>query len=493
MLVALVLAAGVVLRLHVASGLWLDEALSVDIARLPFRDLPEALRRDGSPPLYYALLHMWIWLFGAGGTAVRLLSGLFSLASLPLALAVGTRLRDRTTGWCAALLLASSPFAVHYAGEARMYSLVVLLALALVLFVLRAAEEPTLRRLAPVSLVSAALAYTHYWTFFLLAAAAIVLLRRWQAGSPDAKRCLAAMAAGGVLLLPWLPTLLFQLRHTGTPWAARPSLSAPLDVVTEWAGGSGGSGSVLALLLLALVLTGALGRETRSPQGRPGLLLSLSPDPVGRDLLVVAAGTLLLGVGAAYVSSSGFAARYSSAALAPALLLAALGLRALPVRARHLMLGLALVTGLVGSVTSQYFRPRTQAPVVAARIASAARAGDLVVYCPDQLGPAVSRLLPRSIRQVAYPTFGPARRVDWVDYAQRNQKASPQPFADLIAQRGPGAVFLVAYPGYRTFGHQCEQLDGLLTGARGGREVLLAPDRHFLEKAFVVRFEPLHR
>ena len=36
-------------RLHSGSALWLDEALSVNIARLPAPDLFAALRHDGSP------------------------------------------------------------------------------------------------------------------------------------------------------------------------------------------------------------------------------------------------------------------------------------------------------------------------------------------------------------------------------------------------------------------------------------------------------------
>src|SRR5690554_4518126 len=74
---------GVVL-FGVSSGeLWLDEAQSVAIARLPTGDLFDALRNDGAPPLYYLVLHAWIRVFGESTTAVRSLSGVFALASLP--------------------------------------------------------------------------------------------------------------------------------------------------------------------------------------------------------------------------------------------------------------------------------------------------------------------------------------------------------------------------------------------------------------------------
>ena len=78
------IAIGIVTRFVTRSALWLDEALSVDIARLPISEIPQALKHDGHPPLYYVLLHGWTELFGTGDVAVRALSGVFGLATLIL-------------------------------------------------------------------------------------------------------------------------------------------------------------------------------------------------------------------------------------------------------------------------------------------------------------------------------------------------------------------------------------------------------------------------
>ena len=93
--VGAVVVAGVVLRFVQRSPLWLDEALSVNIARLPLGDLLEALRHDGHPPLYYLLLHGWMEVVGEGDVAVRALSGVFAVATLPLAWIAGRRLAGR--------------------------------------------------------------------------------------------------------------------------------------------------------------------------------------------------------------------------------------------------------------------------------------------------------------------------------------------------------------------------------------------------------------
>ena len=493
-LTALVVALGLAVfglaRCYVDSALWLDEALSVSIARLPLSELTGALRLDGSPPLYYVLLHLWMQVFGTGDLAVRLLSAVFSLAALPLAFAVGRRLRDATTGWCAVLLLAVSPFAVHYATETRMYALLVAEALLLALALLRARQQPTLGRLAPLPVLTSALLYTHYWSLFLLGALGLLLLS-WcgrGAGASTDRRLTLAVAVGGVLFAPWLPTFLEQVRHTGTPWAQPPGVDAFLLTVREWAGGPTTSGELLTVLLLALAAVGLLGRARTDPDGRAVLALRLPVDRTALALLWITLGGLTLGLGAAMVGRSGYAFRYSSVVLAPGLLLAALGLAALPVRARALVATLVVLTGGAGVLHQQLDQPRTQAAQVAAVLRAQLRPGDLVVYCPDQLGPAVSRLLPPGTDQAVYPSFDRPERVDWRDYQVRNNAADPVSYAVTASRQTAGAVLLVWQGGYRTFGTQCQDLAAQLKRSRGFQQPLVRPDGAFAEQHHLDRF-----
>ena len=76
------------LRLKTAElnvGYWVDEGLSVGIADRPLLDIPGILRQDGSPPLYYMLLHVWLSLTGSGERDTHTLSLLFALAAVPVA------------------------------------------------------------------------------------------------------------------------------------------------------------------------------------------------------------------------------------------------------------------------------------------------------------------------------------------------------------------------------------------------------------------------
>lgn len=459
-------AAGVVLRLYSRSDLWLDETISVNIARQPVPDLFTKLRHDGSPPLYYLLLHGWIGLFGTGDLAVRSLSTLFSLAALPLAWLVGRRLGGRRTAAATLLLFGASPFMIRYATETRMYSLVALLTLLGVWAALRALERPTGRRLALVALVTGLLALTQYWTLFLIAVAWVGLLltglgaRRGDGGWPPAVRVAAVMPLGGVLFLPWLPSFLFQQAHTGAPWSLPASPRHVLTSLDIWYG-AGVWGALAAAVTVALAVAGA-----RADDG-------------ARRLLALGALALFLGLAVSRIVGGGFAVRYSMPMLVALLLAAAVGLGRLRPR-RGLGAAVAVATlAAVALATGPVLGSRTSAAQLAAPLLKRAHPGDLVVYCPDQMGPAVNRLLPTTMRQVGYPDLGPADLVDWVDYARRNAAASPTAIADRIrSQAGAGTIWLVRADGYHTFGDQCARLDrALATGDRRREVVLRLGDR----------------
>src|SRR3954447_18051857 len=216
--VVAVVVLGVVLRFLTMSHLWLDEALTVNIARLPLSRISDALRHDGSPPLYYLAMHVWTSVFGSGDVAVRALSATFSLATLPLIWLAGLRIGARRTAVAALVLLAASPFAIRFATEARMYSLLGLLAVAGFLFLQRFLERPSLGAGIGIAVTSGLLALTHYWAFYLLAVVAVMLLvRARRQHDRTSLIAVGAMAAGGILFIPWLPGFAYQMQHTGTP------------------------------------------------------------------------------------------------------------------------------------------------------------------------------------------------------------------------------------------------------------------------------------
>ena len=109
--------------------LWWDEGYSLYFATQPLADMLAQTAQDIHPPLYYALLHGWIGLFGASPVAVRLLSVTIGVLTVPLAYAVGRFLGGSRVGLLGALLLAVNPLHIFYSQEVRMYGLVALLGL----------------------------------------------------------------------------------------------------------------------------------------------------------------------------------------------------------------------------------------------------------------------------------------------------------------------------------------------------------------------------
>jgi mannosyltransferase len=107
-----------------AKGLWLDETVSIWLANQNVADMLQWVAKiDPHPPLYYLLLHPWILLNGDDPYNARLLSALFSTATIPIIYLIGKRLAGVMVGMVAAVFLALSPFNIYFAQEARMYAL----------------------------------------------------------------------------------------------------------------------------------------------------------------------------------------------------------------------------------------------------------------------------------------------------------------------------------------------------------------------------------
>jgi len=475
--VVVVLVAGLVLRFWTRSAMWLDEALTVDIAKLPLHDLPSYLKRDGAPPLYYVLLHVWMEVFGTSDLGARSLSGVISVATLPLAWLAARRFGGRTVAWVVLVLLASAPFAVYYGTEARMYSLVMLLTACGLLALGRAVEAPRPGNLVALALVSAALLYTQYWALYLLGALGLRLLWLiWRRPGDERRRAvlaLCAVLAGFVIFVPWAPIFIYQSRHTGTPWAAPPNFGAVINAVTGFTDNqatlsTAGSnqGRLLAVGYFVLAGLGLFGVA----RDRRHIDLDIRTRHKPRGLSFVIAATLVAAIGGGIISGSAFSPRYAAVVFVPLLLLIGLGsLTLADPRVRAVVIAVLAVSGLVAA-GQNVVTQRTQAPRVAAVLAAHAHAGDIVAMCPDQLGPAVFRLTAAGgYQETTYPRGTSPAYVDWVDYKQVAEASHPLVFARALERRAGIAhdVWLVSAPGYQGFGEKCQQLAGDLLSAPG--------------------------
>lgn len=208
------------------TGYWGDEAIAIGIASHPLGSLPHYLVNDGAPPLYYAMLHYWLELFGKSGPATHALSMIAALLAIPAAWWSGDKLFGRKAGRGAAGLVATCAYLDYYSSETRMYSWLVLASILAVTCFVLAYQGAGRRYWVAATALMAAVLYLQYYGLYLFAAtviagsAAALGRRSW----PRLKATLFYALACGAAFAPWVPQFLYQLQHTGAPWAPHPSV-----------------------------------------------------------------------------------------------------------------------------------------------------------------------------------------------------------------------------------------------------------------------------
>ena len=421
-------------------GLWIDEGLSVGIADRPLGDIPLALREDGSPPLYYMLLHFWLGLAGESEAGVRGLSLLFGLMAIPAAWWAGKVIWENTrAAWFAAILMAFNPFLAQYSQEARMYSLVALLAIPATACFLRAYALDTPKRrpwIAGFAVSTAVALYTHNWPIFFTASAAIAWAVLWKLAPGWRRRELVRdglLGFGGalVLYLPWVPTTLYQAAHTGAPWSDQPAIDSLFGVPGVLLG------RMPQIVLLICAGAGILALLQRRDDGR----LS-DKGRVVITLVILAVGTPVLAWTLSQVSPA-WANRYLAVGLAPYLLLAAGGLA----HARRL--------GIVGLLLVVIMWAQDAAPVEKSNVRAVAHAigpslapGDLVISTQPETIPVLHYYLPDGLRYATLTGEVQEHGVwDWRDGVERLEGTSAGRNLDpLIDSLPPGTRVVLVEP-----------------------------------------------
>ena len=420
---------------------WIDEGLSVGIASHSLTDIPGLLRQDGSPPLYYLLLHVWMNAFGTSESATHSLSLLFSLLTVPVALWAGWSLFGRRAGLVAATLAAVNPVLSAYAQETRMYSLLALLGLATAAAYVHVFAYRRRGYLALLVPCIAAMLYTHNWAaFFCLGAVAalIPVLRESQDRRAIAIDAVIAFGLAGLLYLPWVPTLLSQAAHTGAPWASHP----PVKDLTHASYVILGNAQIATALALAggFGIAAVIRRRVSSAESIAAI-----------SLLTM----VLVALVVAWVYSQttlAWAPRYLIVLTGPLLLLASLGVA----RAGKLGLAGAAIAVYASVLLTGSYVPENKSNVerLADRLGGRVRAGDLVISTQPEQVANLNYYLPKGLR---YATpMGPVPDpgvMDWRDAVDRLRAATPaRDLRPLIQSLPPGQQVLLVSPVTRRSG-----------------------------------------
>jgi mannosyltransferase len=296
------------------------------------------------------------------------------------------------------------------------------------------------RRYLPLfSVLLALMLYTHNWGLFLAAGLVCALLPCWyvsEVRSSFWQDALLGFGFAGLLYLPWLPTLLHQVQHTGAPWLNPPNFGAPIQISKSLLGG--GTPTV------ALVLAGGSGLAA---------VIARRVEDKERTAVLAGAVTVLATLAVAWLVSQvspAWTTRYLGVLLGPMLLIAALGLA----RAGALgIVGLVIVLGIWAIPRSYGLENKSNASDLRNAVVPELRQDDLVVSMQPEQGPLLAYHLEDLGGAPDLKFASPVgavendRVMDWTDGYDRLKDATPQAnLKPLLDGLPPGGRVLFVYP-----------------------------------------------
>jgi len=219
LIVAVLVAAGAVLRFHALGqkSVWIDEGVSIALARLDWYNLLRILwRHEANMALYTLLLRFWLP-FGDGEVWIRTLSVLPALATIPAVYLLGRMLFDARIGLMASFLIVINAFHVRYSQEARSYSWFALLCVLSCIYFLKFLRDPSSRNRIGHLLTSVLAVYTHFFAGFIVLVQWLslrlldktevepLLKKSWRQFAIAIAPLVIFVASTGVGVLRWIP------------------------------------------------------------------------------------------------------------------------------------------------------------------------------------------------------------------------------------------------------------------------------------------------
>lgn len=230
-------------------SIWLDEAITVRQSVMDMETSIGLLKEDTHFPLYGIMINIWVHLFGASETAIRVPSLIFDLISIYAVYLIGRKLFSQKTGMVAAVLLAFSTTSIYYSQEARLYTLFLFLTLASFYFYIRLLDKITAIDSIFYLLFSVLMIYTHIFSaltilmqsawFFYIHRGDFIKISVW----------LLLLASEFILFLPWFFIMVNQILHNQLRnWIPAPNLYFFMKTFIDLAGG------IIQFIILVLLI-----------------------------------------------------------------------------------------------------------------------------------------------------------------------------------------------------------------------------------------------
>ncbi|MGH2860042.1 MAG: glycosyltransferase family 39 protein [Solirubrobacteraceae bacterium] len=411
----LVVASVIVRTRSIGQQFWMDEAITVGISAHHLSAIPGIMRQDGSPPLFYLLLHFWMLMVGNGMAATHWLSEIFAVLTIPIGYWGGLKIAGKRAGLMTAALMASSAFLDYYSQETRMYALMSLLGLFGTIGFVRGFVFRERRYVILFSLSEAAMLYTHNWALFFGVGSLLSLAVLYRISGDEIRLNLIrdaiyAYVGAAILFVPWLPNFIFQSLHTAAPWNTSPRFGAPVQIAQSVYGGA----TVAAILVIgaAVGYAGFFRKAERASEKAKVALI----------LFMLVVFTLLLGWIASQITPA-WNPRYFAPVVPAIMMFTAIGM------SRAGVLGpLTLAVALIFLARPDTYAPKHKSDMqdIGGEMGPLMHSRDLVIVGQPEQTPLAYYYLPAGLRFSS--TIGPVKDpsyVDWINALSRYRAATP--------------------------------------------------------------------
>jgi hypothetical protein len=424
---------------YVGGQFWMDEGIAVGISSHSLSAIPGILRYDGSPPLYYLALHIWMSWVGNGETATHWLSELFAVLTIPIGYWAGlTITRSRRAALTAATLFAFNAFLDYYALETRMYTLMTLLGLFATVGFIRGFVFRERRFVIMFAVAQALMLYTHNWALFFGAGSFLSLVLLYYIGDEEIRTNLvrdviAAFVGAAILFVPWIPNFLYQTAHTAAPWDTKPRFGVFIQIAK---GVFGGASISVVMVIGAIVGFWPMFMKPRrmTREARVALML-----------LAITLLTLLVAWLSSQVVTPAWVVRYFAPVVAPMLLLLAIGISRAGLVGAVAMLFVVCFMARPSAFEPQY---KSDMQTIAGEMWPYLHKGDLVVVGQPEQTPLAYYYLPGGLRFAN--TIGPVAKpsyMNWVDAMKRYRASDPSKVVPaMLNALKPGQQLLFIRP-----------------------------------------------
>ncbi|MCK4589139.1 MAG: glycosyltransferase family 39 protein [Nanoarchaeota archaeon] len=218
LLLILIILVGGFLRFYQLDNesLWQDEGFTlIEVDQPSFKQTFNAIigPPEGTPPLYFIILHFWTRIFGTSEFSLRFPSAIFGMVSILLIFLIGKEIFNKKTGLISALIMSVSTIQILYSQDARAYSLFVMLTLISFLFYIKTLKSSSNKNLFFYLISTLFLLYTHHFALFVLFAQNIIFFLFHKEFYLKTKKWLISLLVLGVLYVPGILIVLSQFQH----------------------------------------------------------------------------------------------------------------------------------------------------------------------------------------------------------------------------------------------------------------------------------------